>query len=76
MRCSYLSASAVVPQPSVSVTVSVSEPVGVSVVQAGGFAAVCGAVQASSDPRVLGWSVERSRAVAKAWTSSTKPLSP
>ena len=76
VRCSYLSASAVVPQPSVSVPVSVSEPVGVSVVQAGGSAAVCGAVQASSDPRVLGWSVERSRAVAKAWTSSTKPLSP
>ena len=77
VRCSYLSASAVVPQPSVSVSVSASVGTAVCVGQpASGAVEVCGAVQAGGDPRVLGWSVERSRAVAKAWTSSTKPLSP
>ena len=77
VRCSYLSASAVVPQPSVSVSVSASVGTAVCVGQpASGAVEVCGAVQAGGDPRVLGWSVVRSRAVAKAWTSSTKPLSP
>ena len=76
VRCSYLSASAEV-QPSVSVdaAVSVGQPASVRQPASGAAVTVCSAVVRAGDPCALGWSVVRSRAVTKAWTSSTTPLS-
>jgi len=71
VRCSYMSAAAtsVVPAPRVS-TAPVSDRVcGQAVLSSAVDRAV-----ATSDPCVVGWNVERSRAVAQAWIDGTKPI--
>jgi predicted aspartyl protease len=70
VRCAYLSAVCLPAAEAVAVPrVSVAS-CGQAVVSS---AAAAGR---ASDPCVLGWSVQRSRAVAQAWTDRTKPLSP
>jgi hypothetical protein len=67
VRCSYASAAAAaaaaVVVPRVSTVVC-------------GLAAVSSAAAKASDPPVLGWSMERSRAVRQAWIDGTKPCGP
>jgi transposase InsO family protein len=75
VRCSYLSAAAAARSETERATVGAVVIPRVSTAVCG-LAVVCSAAAKASDPPVLGWSTERSRAVRQAWIDGTQPCSP